>query len=383
MPATQNVPVTPGFAKYHKNGKGQWAPCRATERACRYATNEHKLVKVDNAADAIKEQLKQAKANAKTVPAGNLVPPMLKAFASSLSEAWTDETSTNDDWSPERPEAGQCAVTSLIVQDKFGGTLNRATVNGVSHYWNTLPDGTEVDLTRSQFDEPLKIVEPIKRERDYLLGNDATLRRYKQLQKNIEDLTKKKIATHKNATPVAPLASAVSKYNTSLSTKNNYGGYSYAGYKSARGEETPEFYATILKDGVEVGSIKSKGRGGAPLAYWKDAATRKEFDAFVQKDFQKDSKEKGFYLEETFFFDLAEEKELEKELNAALKKGRTPILVEEDFADAQKEGSLGAYGLLDSSLFTGDPKLLDNFNANRPADTKIKLVWSPTGWKEL
>ena len=47
-------------------------------------------------------------------------------------------------------------MTALVVQDLLGGALILAEVHvdGVrdgNHYWNRLPDGTEVDLTADQF----------------------------------------------------------------------------------------------------------------------------------------------------------------------------------------------------------------------------------------
>lgn len=61
------------------------------------------------------------------------------------------------DWSPESPARGQCGVTALVLCDLLGGELLLAEVlradgsrQGV-HYWNRLPDGTDVDLTREQF----------------------------------------------------------------------------------------------------------------------------------------------------------------------------------------------------------------------------------------
>ncbi len=60
------------------------------------------------------------------------------------------------DWRTENPGRGQCGVTALVVQDLLGGDLILGEVfeSGVRsgfHYWNRLPDGTEVDLTRDQF----------------------------------------------------------------------------------------------------------------------------------------------------------------------------------------------------------------------------------------
>jgi hypothetical protein len=62
-----------------------------------------------------------------------------------------------DDWSAANPSRGQCGSTALIIHDLLGGDLLIAEVircdgsrQGV-HYWNLLPDGTELDLTRDQF----------------------------------------------------------------------------------------------------------------------------------------------------------------------------------------------------------------------------------------
>jgi hypothetical protein len=62
-----------------------------------------------------------------------------------------------DDWSAAVPSRGQCGSTALTIHDLLGGELLIAEVirsdgsrQGV-HYWNLLPDGTELDLTRDQF----------------------------------------------------------------------------------------------------------------------------------------------------------------------------------------------------------------------------------------
>ena len=62
-----------------------------------------------------------------------------------------------DDWSAANPSRGQCGSTALTIYDLLGGELLIAEVlrtdgsrQGV-HYWNLLPDGTEIDLTREQF----------------------------------------------------------------------------------------------------------------------------------------------------------------------------------------------------------------------------------------
>ncbi len=55
------------------------------------------------------------------------------------------------------PSRGQCGPTALTIHDLLGGELLLAEVRRTDgsrqgvHYWNLLPDGTEIDLTREQF----------------------------------------------------------------------------------------------------------------------------------------------------------------------------------------------------------------------------------------
>ena len=77
-----------------------------------------------------------------------------------IRASWSAETCDPvalAEWSPQTPARGQCAVTALIVQEFLGGDLLLAEVRNSDgsrqglHYWNRLPDGTELDLTREQF----------------------------------------------------------------------------------------------------------------------------------------------------------------------------------------------------------------------------------------
>jgi hypothetical protein len=71
-----------------------------------------------------------------------------------------------DDWSAANPSRGQCGSTALTIHDLLGGELLIAEVlradgsrQGV-HYWNLLPDGTEIDLTREQLASNELVQEP-------------------------------------------------------------------------------------------------------------------------------------------------------------------------------------------------------------------------------
>ena len=97
-------------------------------------------------------------------------PPVtdLIAVTAAVRAAWSRETCDDvdlADWTPGNPARGQCGVTALTVQDLLGGDLLVADVlypdgsrQGV-HWWNRLPDGREVDLTRDQFARP-EVVQP-------------------------------------------------------------------------------------------------------------------------------------------------------------------------------------------------------------------------------
>ncbi|MFG1925912.1 hypothetical protein [Cryptosporangium sp. NPDC048952] len=79
--------------------------------------------------------------------------------------AWGPDTcypNASEQWRPDNPARAQCGMTALVVQDLLGGDLilGEVHVDGVktgNHYWNRLPDGTEVDFTGEQF-HPEEIV---------------------------------------------------------------------------------------------------------------------------------------------------------------------------------------------------------------------------------
>jgi hypothetical protein len=65
-----------------------------------------------------------------------------------------------DGWCVANPSRGQCRSAALTIHDLLGGDLLVAEVKrgdgsrqGVQ-YWNLIPDGTELDLTRDQFAQP-------------------------------------------------------------------------------------------------------------------------------------------------------------------------------------------------------------------------------------
>jgi hypothetical protein len=95
----------------------------------------------------------------------------LAQIEDAIRASWGRDTADKGDgWTPENPSRGQCDVTSLVVQDIFGGELLAAGVfrdgeRVESHMWNRLPGGIELDLTRDQFTNGEVIGEPSVRER--------------------------------------------------------------------------------------------------------------------------------------------------------------------------------------------------------------------------
>jgi hypothetical protein len=74
-----------------------------------------------------------------------------------LEKCWDETTIWHKaEFKPELPSAGQCYVTSLLLQDIFGGIIVSADIlykeKYESHYWFKLPNGREFDLTSDQFD---------------------------------------------------------------------------------------------------------------------------------------------------------------------------------------------------------------------------------------
>ena len=113
---------------------------------------------------AAERQRRAGRGSIVCVPGG--VPEDLEA---AIRAAWALDTCDPvdaDDWSAANPARGQCGSTALTIHDLLGGEVLIAEVirsdgsrQGV-HYWNLLPDGAEIDLTREQFSGSEVIQQP-------------------------------------------------------------------------------------------------------------------------------------------------------------------------------------------------------------------------------
>jgi hypothetical protein len=96
--------------------------------------------------------------------------PALSAIEAAVRASWSIETCDPIDrheWSTANPARGQCGTTALVVSDLLGGLLLEAEVfrDGVQveyHYWNRLPSGVDIDLTREQFTRGETFSEPVE-----------------------------------------------------------------------------------------------------------------------------------------------------------------------------------------------------------------------------
>jgi hypothetical protein len=99
-----------------------------------------------------------------------------------LRHSWSLQTSTK--WTSENPAAGQCAVTALVINDRFGGSILKTRTGDLWHFYNEI-DGRRVDLTAEQFPEPLRYADiPSSREEAF---EDATQAQYRILTERIQE----------------------------------------------------------------------------------------------------------------------------------------------------------------------------------------------------
>lgn len=73
-----------------------------------------------------------------------------------LRESWCAETAVpraRDQWSRRKITKGQSVVTALFIHECFDGHILWLPSENGPHYWNELPAGGELDLTREEWTE--------------------------------------------------------------------------------------------------------------------------------------------------------------------------------------------------------------------------------------
>lgn len=77
----------------------------------------------------------------------------MEDFTKTLLKIWSKETAYNQDWDISNPAKNQCAPTSLLARNIFGGEIAKYEIflSGKqigTHYLNII-DGRNLDFTKS------------------------------------------------------------------------------------------------------------------------------------------------------------------------------------------------------------------------------------------
>lgn len=98
-----------------------------------------------------------------------------------VQQSWAKETSGVPDlWQQDNPAMGHCDVSSFVAWEHLGGDLVLGEVhrNGEfqeHHYWNRI-DGTDLDLTGSQFRNGEVVTEKQVLTEAFLRANQDSMR---------------------------------------------------------------------------------------------------------------------------------------------------------------------------------------------------------------
>ena len=134
--------------------------------------------------------------NTERIKTGNDHLKTIEDLYNVLNKCWCRETaypSCQADWTADDPSYGQCAITAMLVNDMFGGTIHRIKLNGGgTHYFNKINENY-IDLTREQFDLydiPVDYIHNEEMAREYCGKNADTKKRYELLKDRIVEYLK-------------------------------------------------------------------------------------------------------------------------------------------------------------------------------------------------
>lgn len=80
-----------------------------------------------------------------------------------------------DSWNENNKSFGMCVITSLVINDYFGGDICKIHVDGVSHYFNLIGNDI-IDLTKDQFAYEIDYNNYQIIDREKILSNDTKYR---------------------------------------------------------------------------------------------------------------------------------------------------------------------------------------------------------------
>ena len=107
-----------------------------------------------------------------------------------LQHVWCVETCTprmRDRWSETDPTVGQCAITSFLAQDIFGGKVYGIPLrDGSGYHCFSVVQGTAFDLTSEQFgSETLRYEDMPEQSRDVHFSREEKRLRYELLKERL------------------------------------------------------------------------------------------------------------------------------------------------------------------------------------------------------
>jgi parvulin-like peptidyl-prolyl isomerase len=117
----------------------------------------------------------------------------VSALKKAIEKSWSKKTAYKGTWIEEKKSHGQCAVTALLVQNYLQGDIYKADVKDekYSHFWNVLPNGEILDLTKSQFgNKNIKLINIRKQSVTELIKDKDLKYRYEILRKRVEGFLK-------------------------------------------------------------------------------------------------------------------------------------------------------------------------------------------------
>jgi len=109
----------------------------------------------------------------------------IQEFFNILYKCWSIHSSSK--WTLENPAKGQCGVTSLVVNDFFGGDILKTKTPEGWHYYNRICNNS-VDFTQSQFSLKPIYLDMLSNREDAF--SDTNMEQYSYLKNRINEYAK-------------------------------------------------------------------------------------------------------------------------------------------------------------------------------------------------
>lgn len=116
-------------------------------------------------------------------------------FVEALHLSWGKDTAYRKDaenWTPQNPALGQCAITALLFNEFYGGRIYSGVSNdGTVHYWNR-KFGIKRDFTKQQFTKKMRFKKIKRWDREELLKTGNVAERYNLFRSRVLAIMKSK-----------------------------------------------------------------------------------------------------------------------------------------------------------------------------------------------